>query len=658
MFRVMYNLLRRLILLLALVLAGPAVVAASAAPTVPPIDHFFRDPEIGIARLSPNGRYLATTARKLGTLQLTVIDLETREAKALAGYDDLDIHTIGWVGNDRLIFNVIDRSSEQNSSYSGLYSVARDGGKITVLIDTARELRLRSYAEYTSTPLHMEFKGVTHDGSGNVLAVGYFSDGDALPYLINAATGRRKEIQFDVPGLPRRFLFDQRDQLRVVVTHSAKDGKHESIWYRDDTATAWRKLSEHASFNAPFDVVAIAAGDLYVSAPAGTKWGIHKYDLVNNKVGTLMASDQHVDIDGDLVIDPGTDQVLGVRVMSEPPRTHWLDERMAALQAGIDRINHGLVNQIMPGDAHAPLLVYSYSSTYPGRYARYDPATKKLEALIERMPWINAAQMSEQLVFDYQARDGLPIMSYLTLPVELAAKALPLIVLPHGGPSARDYWGFSAEVQFLASRGYAVLQPQFRGSTGFGPMHFQKGFRQWGLAMQDDLTDGVTNLVRQGVVDPARVCIMGASYGGYAAMMGVVREPSSYKCAINLLGVTDLQYLLTKGRWEENAAAIFSIKTMIADPDTMRDQIVSTSPVKQAAKIQSPVFLAYGGKDNRVPIEHGTDMRDALQAAGKVYEWMPFWDEEHGFAKEANRIKVYTAIDNFLRKYNPAGQAP
>ena len=383
------------------------------------------------------------------------------------------------------------------------------------------------------------------------------------------------------------------------------------------------------------------------------KDGIFKYDFAANKPGELIASDKAVDVEDGLVFAPDTHKLLGVRIQSEPPRTQWLDKTLAGTQASLDRALAGQVNVISPGNAQAAMLIYSYTSTQPGKYAAFYPDRKKLQNLFAVRPGIDPKKMSEQLVYDYVARDGLALVSYLTLPKGRDPKALALIVYPHGGPSARDYWGFDPTVQFLAGMGYAVLQPQFRGSTGYGYDFFSKGFRQWGLAMQDDLTDGVMSLVKQGVVDPKRVCIMGASYGGYATMMGLIKDPELYKCGVNLLGVTNLNYLFTEGRWSKDKASEMEWKRIMGDPDTMKEQFIATSPMKQAEKIKAPVFMAYGEKDSRVPLIHGEDMRDALKKYGKVYEYMELKDEEHGFSSEEVKFKVFGGIETFLKKYNP-----
>lgn len=632
------------------------LVTAPAAAAPPPVEHFFRSPAIQAASLSPNGRYLASTALLNGTLQLTVVDLQTREAKNIAGYSELDIWRINWINNDRLVFNVIERHGDQNSSSSGLFAVDRDGSRMRVISAVFSEIgRQTSFNEFAAQPVQVEMVDVVHDGGNSIIALATFFNGDVVPYQIDTVTDHRKEIAFQVPGRARGFAFDQRGRLRAVTALSSAEGKTSVIWYRDDEAQPWRKLAETDSLHPDWQARGFDGRGMIVLASQRGRNAVFRYDTAANAVGTLLASSTEVDVGDGLLFDAAGDKLLGIRIDAEPPRTEWFDKSYAAAQAGLDRAYPGMVNVMSPAPDGMPRLVYSYSSTDPGRYLRYDPVQKKVEPLVTRMPWIEPAQMSEQLVFDYKARDGLPIPSYLTLPKGRVVAALPLVVLPHGGPAVRDEWGFSPEVQFLASRGYAVLQPQFRGSAGFGFAHLTKGYRNWGLAMQDDLTDGVNELVRQGVVDPKRVCIMGASYGGYAAAMGLVKDPALYRCGIDLVGVTDLEYLFKIGRWEGDKVVMFNSRRTIGDPDTMREQFVATSPAKQADKIVAPLFMAYGEKDTRVPLAHGQDLRDALKQHGKTYEWMSFPHEEHGFAKPDDRYKVYRAIDAFLAKYNPAG---
>lgn len=620
------------------------------------LEDFFKNPRIGTATLSPNGKYLATTANIKGMLQLAVVEMDTGAAKTIAGYEKLDVVHIHWINDERIVFSVIDRDGEQTSSSGGLYAIDRDGGKSSILIRSLEHALFQNQAAFLTSPLWMRMLDVARDDPNSIIALGYFFNRDVVPYRVDTLTERRKEIYFNVPGLARDFIFDGRNQLRVVVSANAEDSIR-TVWYRDTVDQAWRKLSEHSSMEPRFSVIGFDEDNqtMIVAAPAGDgRKGIYKYDFANNKPGELLASDKNADVDGGLVFSPDTRKLLGVRMTTEPPRTQWLDKGYAALQAGIDRAYPNLVNVIHPGNAGAAMLVYSYSSTHPGNYSIYDPAKKKLRNLFATRPWLDPKKMSEQLVFDYVARDGLPIPSYLTLPQGREAKALPLVVLPHGGPWARDHWGFDPQVQFLAGLGYAVLQPQFRGSTGFGDNHFKKGFKQWGLAMQDDITDGVNSLIKQGLADPKRICIMGASYGGYAVLMGLIKDTYMYKCGINLLGVTDLAHLYSNVSGGDDRVAQYGKKEMIGDPDTLREQFIATSPSRQAGKILAPVFMVYGEKDRRVPLIHGEDMRDALRKQGKAVEWMELEKEEHGFAKEENRFKVYGAIETFLKKYNSA----
>ena len=631
--------------------------AFGAATAQTPLQTFFKNPQIGTASLSPNGKLLATTTTIDGVLQLAIVELETNAAKNIAGYEKLDIYHIRWINDERLVFDVINRGSDygNSSSYGGLYAINRDGSKSAALMHTAEHLRFSNQAEALSSPLGMRMLAVTPDDPNSIIALGYFYNGDVVPYRVDTVTERRKEIYFNVPGLARDFVFDHKGVLRVVVTTDVAQ-RQATVWYRDNEAQAWKKLSEHSYREPKFTPLAFDANNvtLYVSAPGPAgKYGAFKFDFASNLPGELVAADKSVDVDESLVFAPDSHKLLGVRMQTEPPKTVWLDKGYATTQASIDRAFAGQVNVIHPANPQAALLIHSYSSTQPGNYAVFYPEKKKLQNLFAVRPGIDPKKMSEQLIYDYVARDGLTIQSYLTLPKGREAKGLALVVYPHGGPNARDGWGFESGVQFLAGMGYAVLQPQFRGSTGFGYEFYRKGFRQWGLAMQDDLSDGVNSLVKQGVVDPKKICIMGASYGGYAAMMGLVRDPDQYQCGVNLFGVTNLNYLYSEGRWSKDKAAEFHFRETLGDPDSMREQFIATSPVKQAEKIKAPVFMAYGEKDSRVPPIHGEDMRDALKKYGKVYEWTLLEKEEHGFASEENRFLVFGAIEKFLKKYNP-----
>jgi dipeptidyl aminopeptidase/acylaminoacyl peptidase len=300
------------------------------------------------------------------------------------------------------------------------------------------------------------------------------------------------------------------------------------------------------------------------------------------------------------------------------------------------------------------LTSWSFSDRQPGQAVLFNKETQKLTLLGRAMPQIDPAQMSSMDFTQYKARDGRSIPAYLTLPKQAGDKRpLPLIVWVHGGPYVRGTaWGWNAEVQFLASRGYAVLQPEFRGSRGFGDSHFQAGLKQWGLTMQDDLADAAQWAISQGIADPKRIAIMGASYGGYAAMMGLVNNPEIFRCGINVVGVTDLD-LLFSASWSDQSSVFkqHGLPKLIGDRKLDAERLKATSPLHQAARIKNPVMLAYGRQDRRVPIEHGERMRDALKVHNANLEWILYDKEGHGWYRQETHKDFWPRVQRFLEKH-------
>jgi dipeptidyl aminopeptidase/acylaminoacyl peptidase len=312
------------------------------------------------------------------------------------------------------------------------------------------------------------------------------------------------------------------------------------------------------------------------------------------------------------------------------------------------------VNDIgLPRNGGKMALVYAHSDRDPGAYHLFDRAKPSLEPIAKTREWIDPKLMAERRFITYKARDGLEIPAWLTIPAGSNGKNLPLIVNVHGGPTVRGYsgiqWGRWPEAQFFASRGYAVLEPEPRNSTGFGSKHFQIGLKMWGQTMQDDINDGALHLVQEGIVDKSRMCIHGGSYGGYAAAMGAVRDPDLWRCATPFLAVTDLPLLMTAS--ESDASAEFlrtDIRKMIGDIDTERAMLEKNSPLRLADRAKAPILLAMGSDDRRVPIVHGNRFNDALVAAGKKVEYVVYPGEGHGFNKDANVIDFYKRLEKFF----------
>jgi dipeptidyl aminopeptidase/acylaminoacyl peptidase len=308
------------------------------------------------------------------------------------------------------------------------------------------------------------------------------------------------------------------------------------------------------------------------------------------------------------------------------------------------------------------VLVSSYSDVQPLVYLAFNTETGKLVKIGASHDGIRADQMGRQELVRYKARDGLSIPAWITYPRGAARKNLPMVVLVHGGPFVRGgEWGWNADAQFLASRGYLVMEPEFRGSTGYGWAHYHAGWKQWGLKMQDDVADGARWATAQGLADGTRICIAGASYGGYATLMGLVNDPGLYKCGVNWAGVTDIKLMYT-GSWSAESDASEGWKShgmprLVGDLHKDAAQLEATSPLAQAARIKQPLLLAYGGDDRRVPIYHGDKFRAAVQAGNPNVEWILYPTEGHGWRLPENRIDFWTRVERFLDKHIGPGAA-
>jgi dipeptidyl aminopeptidase/acylaminoacyl peptidase len=294
------------------------------------------------------------------------------------------------------------------------------------------------------------------------------------------------------------------------------------------------------------------------------------------------------------------------------------------------------------------IVVLVDSDRNPGDFYLIDRESRKAEYLLSRRSWIDPAAMAPVEAITYRTRDGATIHAYLTAAAGASASKAPLVVVPHGGPHGpRDFWAWDPWAQALASRGYAVLQPNFRGSGGYGYAHQSAGYRKWGTLMQDDLTDAVKWAVGQGIADPARVCIMGGSYGGYAALMSPTREPDLYRCAIGFAGVYDLISQSEDSDIPDSLMGRNYLEEVLGDAATMREQ----SPVTHIEKLRVPVLIAHGTADKRVPFSQAKVLRKALKKHDKAFEWAEYEDEEHGFWIEKNHEDFLTRALTFLDRH-------
>jgi len=403
-----------------------------------------------------------------------------------------------------------------------------------------------------------------------------------------------------------------------------------------------------------------AAGDLFVtvaSGPRGTS-ELHRFDFEKRApMSDAVVRAPGFDFRGELVAETPGGQTLGVRLETDAETTVWFDPRLKALQQEADGKLPGRVNRLSCrrcSESDMVVLVESFSDRDPGVYLLYRADTRAWRLIGNRRRGIDPNQMAQLDFHRIKARDGLDLPVWVTTPAIKAGGPRPTVLLVHGGPWVRGgHWRWDPMPQFLASRGYLVIEPEFRGSLGYGDAHFKAGFKQWGRAMQDDLSDALAWAVAKGMADPRRVCIAGASYGGYATLMGLVKDPDQYRCGAAWVAVTDprLMYQWTSISDQSDENRGFDYPGLIGDPVADANQLKATSPLAQAARIKVPVLLAAGALDRRVPLLHGTRMRDALTDAGHAPEWIVYDDEGHGWLTVKNRVDFALRLERFLDRH-------
>ena len=664
----------------------PAAAAASepaaSGPALLPVEMFYRHPDIGQVQLSPSGRRLAVSMDLQGRMGLAVIDLQGQQpAKVLVRDERADIRSFQWVNDERLVFSLIqlDVGGADQDFGPGLFSVGLDGGKTRMLVRIRRDF----LAEPTIglpplDPLH-HLLMVPAGGAGEDVVVGRWrldGGGDldsVVPLRLNVLTGRSQSLGLGMPDKVQGWLFDPQGEPRVAM---ARFQGQVTVWWRAPGSSAWVELARHPFLDAPFNPHSVdAAGRLYVTVTEAGAAGILVLKRFDFKTGRpeaeALARAPGFDFRGSLLHDsssalPG-DGALGLRLTTDAETTVWFKPALARLQAAVDQRLPGRVNRITCRRCAADdavVLVQSWSDQDPGQLWLHQPARGEGAGQWQRVAAlrkdIDPRQMATLDLHRFKARDGLEIPVWITQPRPAPAAVLgkpaprPAVVLVHGGPWVRgNSWQWSDDAQFLASRGYVVIEPEFRGSTGYGSRLYRAGLRQWGRAMQDDVADAVRWAVAQGWVDGQRVCIAGASYGGYATLMGLVRDPGLYRCGVAWVAVSDPR-LMFKWQWisdQSDEVRLYSLPALIGDPVADAAMLTDISAVTHAARIRAPLLLAHGRLDRRVPLEHAEKLRDAMAAAGHAPDWVIYPDEGHGWLKPANRFDFARRMERFLAEH-------
>ena len=445
-------------------------------------------------------------------------------------------------------------------------------------------------------------------------------------------------------------------------------GEQSGAIYRENEQAPWRTilpLQDRSGQIKPAGFDAANNRVLVTALTPAKRWTVFPLDPATGKMGEPLLADPEYDIVPSRVItDSGgvtvasrmfsvkKKSLVGIRYVTETPRVKWFDPDYAGYQRAVDKSLPDTLN-VLAGESRdgKRMLWYGYSDQNPGVYYLFDLEKRTFKPVATRMSWLKPAQMAPMLAVKYPARDGLVIHGYLTVPVGHQPKALPLVVMPHGGPWERDVWGFHPLVQLLANRGYAVLQMNYRGSPGYGEELFQKAKRQIGREIQDDIEDATRWAIAAGVADPKHIAIMGGSYGGYSTLFALGHNPELYRCGISQAGVTDWLAIYDEHRSEPGyKEANQTWRREIGDPDKEKGVLAAISPVNFADKITAPLLIIQGKEDLRVPPDQAKRMITALEKAGHPPESLFLSEVGHNFGHEKRRTEIYQRIVDFLAK--------
>ena len=667
--------------------AGAAAAAQSAATAPFGAEAFFRRPAVIDAELSPSGKRLAFTAAfgPLGRVGVFVLDLQSAELKPTraAQFSDADVPSFEWVDDERIVFGVLDLKAGSGEDYRtapGLYAVRFDGTELVELVERAgREfiqssegpVRARTLAR-NHRLLHVPVASDDRRGArADEVIVGELrgSRGNDLesvtPLWLNTRTGATRRYEtHGQPGGAVGWWFTPRGEPRLVTTRDK--GRIAHHWFTPDGrgGGSWKQLAEGTMVNPPPGPAWVGADELYVRQPMGPggEAAVVAFDFAKGvPAGQPLVSAPGFDFAGSF-ISTRDGRLRGVRIHTDAEETVWFDPKLQDMQAMVDRTLPGRVNRMSCSRCDsddAVVLVHSYSDRDPGQLLLHTKANGQWRRLSMMMPGIDPARMARTRLERIQARDGRGLPVWITGQKNGAdgkPLAQPAIVLVHGGPWVRGgFWRWEPMRQFLASRGYLVIEPEFRGSQGYGTAHFTAGFKQWGQAMQDDVADSLLWAQKAGWAT-GQACIAGASYGGYSTLMGLIRHPELYRCGAAWVAVTD-PLLILEGSWRVrddtgDAQRRYALKDMVGDPTADAAMLKANSPVEQVPRLTAPLLLAFGDEDLRVPLAHGLRLRSALERVGRPpAAWVVYAGEGHGWGKVENQVDFAQRLERFFAQH-------
>jgi dipeptidyl aminopeptidase/acylaminoacyl peptidase len=610
---------------------SPCSLMLAEQPALIPLRDFFRNPTTTFYQVSPSGDYIAFLRPYETRLNVWIQPRKGGEPQRVTSVTDRDITAYFWK-TDKYILFIRDSGGDENYH---LYVADRDGKSVRDLTPF-ENVQARMVDDLPLNPKEV------------IIGLNRRNKEIFDAYRLNVETGDL-QLAAENPGNISDWITDHDGKIRAATT---TDGVDTSLLYRKTESDPWKNILT-TNFKDAFtpEFFTFDNQRLYGTSNLDRdKTAAVELDPATGKETKVIF--EHPDVDVSSLSFSRKRKVL-TEASYTTWRTehHFFDSQSEQVFQDLKQKLPGYEVYIISGnDDETVFVVRTMSDRSLGAFYLYDASSKELTKLADRAPWLHEDDLCEMKPIDYQSRDGLTIHGYLTLPKGRDPKNLPVVVNPHGGPWARDNWTFNPEVQFLANRGYAVLQMNFRGSVGYGRNFWQLGFKEWGGKMQDDITDGVNWLIKQGVADPKRVAIYGGSYGGYAVLEGLVKEPALYAAGVDYVGVSNLFTFMQTipPYWKPFLDMTYE---MVGHPDKDKAWFQEHSPALNADRIETPLFVAQGAKDPRVNINESNQIVEALRKRGVQVEYMVKENEGHGFHNEENRFDFYTAMEKFLAEY-------
>jgi dipeptidyl aminopeptidase/acylaminoacyl peptidase len=594
-------------------------------------------------RLSPDGTQFAVIKPVDGRNAVVVYSVTDKNMKPKMFQDTTwNILNVRWASNDRFLVTV----KTQAPFIGDLRTWYR-----TISLSTKGGEPLALFQDSNSSPFNLGtfVTAIDLDDPNHV-----FMPFQTLPghmrddlYRVDVNSGQRELAEKDY-GSTYQWIADGHGHVLGRIGYDAV-GQRQRVFAKTET---WNEVAEITlGTDGVIENLGITPDDkgfVFLQADRSDMRGLMRLDLAPGATVSEFYFDPSFDVAG-TIRDEWSGEVLGAVVVTDKPEDRYFNAHRKALQASLEKASPGLVVHIVSVDKAADeAIVMTEGPKNPPTYYIVNLADGAVYRIASAYPGLSPGDLGEMKPYPYTARDGLKIPAYLTLPPDRSARELPTIVMPHGGPDARDAIGFDWWAQFLANRGYAVLQPNYRGSSGYGRAFTKAGALQWGLKMQDDISDGVKQMIADGIADPKRICIVGASYGGYAALAGATLSPDLYACAVSVAGISDLRTLLS---WEVPWGHAFDenfLRSRLGLRYADEKRLEQTSPLLHVDQVRCPILLMHGKNDTTVPVEQSQDMRKALTRAGKTVKYVQFDSDDHYFTLAATRIQMLTELERFL----------